>query len=105
MISMLNKILRAKKGMNFGAWGSIMFGAVGFVILGVVAVLVLASLRAGQTPNSLEYNITTTGLTFFKNIFDQLGTTGTIFGAALILSAVALIGVGGYMGYQYVKNR
>ena len=91
--------------MNFQLWGGVMFGAVTFVILGVVAVLVLSSLRTGQTANSLEYNITTSGLTFFKNIFDQLGTTGTIFGAALILSAVALIGVGGYAAYQYAKNR
>lgn len=98
-------LLKTKKGMNFQLWGAVMFGAVSFVILGVVAVIILASLQATQTTNGLAYNITGSGLTFFKNIFDQLGTTGTIFGAALILSAVALIGVGGYAAYNYVKNR
>lgn len=91
--------------VNFDLWGSIMLGAVGFVILGVVGVLTLAGIRSGQTANSLEYNITTSGLTFFQNIFTQLGTVGTIFGAALLLGAVGLIGVGGYLGYQALKNK
>jgi len=102
----LTKLFSSKGGqVGVGNVGVLLLSVAGAVILGAVVAIILAGIRSGQTANSLEYNITTSGLTFLTNVFNQFGTVGTIVGAAILLGAVALLGVGGAMAYQYAKNR
>jgi hypothetical protein len=83
--------------------------AVGFgiAIVGfVIVVILLQSLQtsSGVTAGSYAANITGDGLVFADNFSSQWGLAGTILGYVLVLAILALIGVGGYMGYQKVRG-
>jgi hypothetical protein len=94
------KLIKSKRGISIMDVGSVMLAVgVGVIITAIVAI-VLAAFQTGQTTNSLSYNITGQGLNLLTNVTAQFGTIGTIFGAALLLGAVGLIGVGGYMAYK-----
>jgi TRAP-type C4-dicarboxylate transport system permease small subunit len=60
----------------------------------------------GSVKSSLSFaaNITNDGLVFSDNFSSQWGLAGTILGYVLVLGILALIGIGGYMGWQKVRG-
>ena len=92
------KMLKAKKGIAQIA-NNIVGGAIALLVLAGVMVGV-GAFGATQTANSAARNLTDNigGMT---NAFGtQLPTVGTMFGVALILGAIGLIGYGIYKGSQ-----
>lgn len=82
-----------KKGIIAGVVNSIIVGAVGLLVLAGIMVGVTAfgtSQAAGTTARNLTDQIGVLS----NNFSSQLGTVGTMFGVALIIGAIGLLGFG-----------
>src|SRR5690242_12937785 len=91
-----------KKGIVNNVVNSIVTGAIGLLVLAGVMVGVTAfgnTQSAGTAARNLTDNIG--ALT--QNFGSQLGTVGTMFGVALILAAIGLIGVGIAVGARRLQ--
>lgn len=92
------KTFRAKKAIA-GVANSIVGGCIALLVLAGVMVGVTA-FGASQSANTAARNLTDNIGALANNFGSQLGTVGTMFGVALILGAIGLIGYGIYRGTQ-----
>lgn len=64
------------------------------VIMSSIVALIVGAVQDTQTVDSVEYNISNSGLGLFTNFSDQFGTIGIVAGAGLIIGLlVASLGV------------
>lgn len=80
-----------------GVVNNIVTGAIGLLVLAGVLVGVSA-FGATQAAGSAALNMTNNIGSLAENFGNQLPTVGTMFGVALILAAIGLIGYGIAMG-------
>jgi hypothetical protein len=100
----LKKLNENKLGRRGNAWfTTIIAVGIGIVTLVVLAIM-LGALKTGLVANSLEANITQSGLDFLKGATSQLSTAGTVVGVALILVVMGLVGFGVYSGVQKMRG-
>lgn len=85
--------MKQKKGMVGNIVDQISSGAIGLLVLAGIMVGVQA-FGATQTVGSAAQNLTQNIGGMTNNFGSQLPTVGTMFGVALILGAIGLIGYG-----------
>ena len=84
------KLFKQKKGQAFQIADLPALGiaiGVGILTLSFVA-LILQNVRAGQTLNNADYNVSTDGLTTITNTSTNLPTVGTVIGAVIIIGTL-----------------
>ena len=93
-----------KKGIFVGEIvDQISAGAIGLLVLAGIMVGVTA-FGATQTAGSAASNLTTNIGALTNNFGAQLPTVGTMFGVALILGAIGLIGFGIAVGARHMQE-
>jgi hypothetical protein len=90
-----------ERGLQVEQLGTYALAAVIAFVLLSVGVTILSDLQSQQTgAGSFALG---NALQFFTNMFSQFGLAGTIVGYAIVIGALALIGVGAYMGYKRMQ--
>lgn len=103
-----NKKGQAMDGGNGIIAGVSVLGALGLlaVIIGLVIAYgaqVQGEVRADMTPNSLEYNITTTSMENVENVSNKSGTVFTVALAAVILGILVTAFAGIFLYIRYFR--
>ena len=97
--------MTGRKGLAFGEVASLMFVAIFVVLAAIITFSFITTAQTGVANTTLQWLAVNNISQFLVNIFVQLPLAGTIFGYGVVLGAVAALGVGGYMAYNYYKGK